>query len=120
MNFFFYLFKGIHCYFKLKGIFFYLFITGLNHLAVIGDFFSSEMNFFMVVFLQPKLVVRSKLTICWHLSLVPWIYTEELDLPAGIFRLEQIISATNDFSFDNKVGEGGFGPLYKVFQLTIK
>jgi hypothetical protein len=35
-----------------------------------------------------------------------------LDLP--FFNLSTIIDATNDFSNDNKLGEGGFGPVYKV------
>ncbi|KAL8132936.1 hypothetical protein AgCh_008424 [Apium graveolens] len=36
---------------------------------------------------------------------------DELDLP--LFTLMQIAKATNDFSFNNKLGEGGFGPVYK-------
>ncbi|KAL8132939.1 G-type lectin S-receptor-like serine/threonine-protein kinase At4g27290 isoform X1 [Apium graveolens] len=35
----------------------------------------------------------------------------ELDLP--LFTLMQIAKATNDFSFNNKLGEGGFGTVYK-------
>ncbi|KAL8132951.1 hypothetical protein AgCh_008429 [Apium graveolens] len=35
----------------------------------------------------------------------------ELDLP--FFTLMQIAKATNDFSLNNKLGEGGFGPVYK-------
>lgn len=30
------------------------------------------------------------------------------------FELAAISEATNEFSLDNKVGEGGFGPVYKV------
>lgn len=37
---------------------------------------------------------------------------EEMDLP--LFDLCTITSATNNFSFTNKLGEGGFGPVYKV------
>jgi hypothetical protein len=37
---------------------------------------------------------------------------DDLDLP--LFDLETIASATNGFSADNKLGEGGFGPVYKV------
>lgn len=33
---------------------------------------------------------------------------------AGYFRLRQIKAATNDFDPANKIGEGGFGPVYKV------
>ncbi|KAL8258470.1 hypothetical protein R6Q59_030511 [Mikania micrantha] len=31
-----------------------------------------------------------------------------------LFGLSKISRATNDFSVDNKLGEGGFGPVYKV------
>jgi hypothetical protein len=38
---------------------------------------------------------------------------EDLDeLP--FFSLHEIVKATNHFSIDNKLGEGGFGPVYKV------
>ena len=30
------------------------------------------------------------------------------------FDLSTILSATNNFSDENKLGEGGFGPVYKV------
>lgn len=30
------------------------------------------------------------------------------------FQLSEILSATNNFSTKNKLGEGGFGPVYKV------
>ena len=36
----------------------------------------------------------------------------ELDLP--LFTILQIARATDGFSSDNKLGEGGFGPVYKV------
>ncbi|XP_076957115.1 G-type lectin S-receptor-like serine/threonine-protein kinase At4g03230, partial [Bidens hawaiensis] len=36
---------------------------------------------------------------------------EGLDVP--YFELESIIDATNDFSEENRLGEGGFGPVYK-------
>ncbi|KAL5231906.1 hypothetical protein ABZP36_030682 [Zizania latifolia] len=38
---------------------------------------------------------------------------EDLDLP--LFDLETIASATQGFSNDNKLGEGGFGPVYKAW-----
>lgn len=39
--------------------------------------------------------------------------TEDLDeLP--FFSLNSIAKATNGFSINNKIGEGGFGPVYKV------
>ncbi|XP_040379989.1 receptor-like serine/threonine-protein kinase SD1-8 isoform X2 [Oryza brachyantha] len=36
---------------------------------------------------------------------------DDMDLP--LFDFETIASATQDFSADNKLGEGGFGPVYK-------
>ena len=37
-----------------------------------------------------------------------------LDLKTGKFTLRQIKAATNDFDAANKIGEGGFGSVYKV------
>jgi hypothetical protein len=37
---------------------------------------------------------------------------EELELP--FFNMDELASATNNFSDSNKLGEGGFGPVYKV------
>ncbi|WKA12312.1 hypothetical protein VitviT2T_029710 [Vitis vinifera] len=36
---------------------------------------------------------------------------EHLELP--LFDLDTLLNATNNFSSDNKLGEGGFGPVYK-------
>ncbi|XP_024027466.1 G-type lectin S-receptor-like serine/threonine-protein kinase At4g27290 isoform X1 [Morus notabilis] len=38
---------------------------------------------------------------------------QEDDLELPLFSLPTIINATNCFSFNNKLGEGGFGPVYK-------
>ncbi|KAJ7981865.1 putative Kinase [Quillaja saponaria] len=38
-----------------------------------------------------------------------------LDLQTGSFTLRQIKAATNNFDVTNKIGEGGFGPVYKGF-----
>lgn len=41
---------------------------------------------------------------------------EDLELP--FFDLATMANATDNFSLNNKVGEGGFGPVYKVnFQI---
>ena len=37
---------------------------------------------------------------------------EDLELP--LFNLSTIATATENFSVDNKLGEGGFGPVYRV------
>ena len=37
---------------------------------------------------------------------------EEMELP--IFDLTTISNATDNFEINNKLGEGGFGPVYKV------
>jgi hypothetical protein len=39
---------------------------------------------------------------------------EDKDFELPIFDLTTISNATNNFSIDNKLGEGGFGPVYKV------
>jgi hypothetical protein len=31
-----------------------------------------------------------------------------------LFDIDIILAATNSFSIENKIGEGGFGPVYKV------
>ena len=40
------------------------------------------------------------------------------DLP--VMDLTTIVSATNSFSKENKLGEGGFGPVYRVRSITAK
>ena len=49
--------------------------------------------------------------------------SEDLEVP--FFNLATIVTATNNFSSDNKLGEGGFGLVYKVnlqnnFIMTIE
>lgn len=42
---------------------------------------------------------------------------EDLELP--LFELDTIATVTNNFSVNNKLGEGGFGPVYKVNLLHL-
>lgn len=40
------------------------------------------------------------------------VKNKDVELP--FFSFSQICKLTNNFSIDNKLGEGGFGPVYKV------
>jgi hypothetical protein len=42
---------------------------------------------------------------------------EDMDLP--VFDFSILVKATNNFSSINKLGEGGFGPVYKVIYIAI-
>lgn len=44
---------------------------------------------------------------------------EGVEQQTVIFTLKQIKAATNDFDPANKIGEGGFGPVFKVFSLFV-
>ena len=46
----------------------------------------------------------------------PILLEEDVELPS--FDLDTIALATSNFSFENKIGEGGFGPVYKVLSLS--
>ena len=37
-----------------------------------------------------------------------------------ILNLEELAIATNDFHIDNKLGQGGFGPVYKVMVTLVQ
>ncbi|CAL8141040.1 unnamed protein product [Prunus armeniaca] len=36
------------------------------------------------------------------------------DAELPLFNLKRVLAATNNFNLANKLGEGGFGPVYKV------
>lgn len=54
----------------------------------------------------------------WHITLY-FAELRGLDLQTGIFTLKQIKAATKNFDAENKVGEGGFGSVYKVIACFI-
>ena len=37
-----------------------------------------------------------------------------------LFNFEELASATNNFHLSNKLGEGGFGPVYKVMVALLE
>ncbi|KAK4484663.1 hypothetical protein RD792_007252 [Penstemon davidsonii] len=80
--------------------------TGLSVGAIIGIVVSS----FVVVLLI--LIVLWKKG-CFGGKDVEDKYLRGLDLQTGHFTLRQIKAATNNFDNANKIGEGGFGPVYK-------
>lgn len=43
-------------------------------------------------------------------------HDDEVDLP--LLKLSTVASATNNFSINNKIGQGGFGPVYKVVHIS--
>jgi hypothetical protein len=59
-------------------------------------------------------VVLGYRALIFDLSFTSITELKSLDLQTGIFTLKQIKAATNNFDISNKIGEGGFGPVYKV------
>ncbi|KAJ0081980.1 hypothetical protein Patl1_10405 [Pistacia atlantica] len=49
-----------------------------------------------------------------------WSDLKGLDLQTGTFTHRQLKAATNNFGYANKIGEGGFGSVYKAFDLQQK
>lgn len=45
-------------------------------------------------------------------TMTPTHLEEDVELP--LFGFDTIANATNNFAFTNKIGEGGFGLVYKV------
>ncbi|WCJ27268.1 Leucine-rich repeat transmembrane protein kinase [Euphorbia peplus] len=49
----------------------------------------------------------------WWKCYLPRKWVKEQDQPTGTYSLKQIRAATDNFDPANKIGEGGFGPVYK-------
>ncbi|KAK8648293.1 hypothetical protein V6N13_129051 [Hibiscus sabdariffa] len=79
---------------------------GISVVAVVGIAAGSVFFIFLVgVLLWWKGCLRQKSQLEKDL--------QGLDLQTGSFSLKQIKSSTNNFDVANKIGEGGFGPVYK-------
>ncbi|KAJ3705344.1 hypothetical protein LUZ61_009049 [Rhynchospora tenuis] len=64
-------------------------------------------------------------TICTTADEAPNIWSRELSSDLPLFDFNQIAKATDNFSSYNKLGEGGFGPVYKGvlqdgFEIAVK
>ncbi|GFQ08381.1 probable LRR receptor-like serine/threonine-protein kinase at1g53440, partial [Phtheirospermum japonicum] len=80
--------------------------TGLSVGAIVG------------IVISLCVVVLLILVVLWKKGYLGGRSAEEnelrgLDLQTGYFSLRQIKSATHNFDIANKIGEGGFGPVYK-------
>ena len=79
----------------------YIYILDRNEMNYVADIVEKVINF----------LVESKFPIfCFLFSELRGI-----DLQTGLFTLRQIKAATKNFDALNKIGEGGFGCVYKVF-----
>jgi len=59
---------------------------------------------------------------CLTLTLFMYDFAELLgiDTMPYTFSYSELKNATNDFNLENKLGEGGFGPVYKVIFCPFK
>ncbi|XP_031118772.1 G-type lectin S-receptor-like serine/threonine-protein kinase At4g27290 isoform X2 [Ipomoea triloba] len=73
-------------------------------LEIVAVTLSSVIGLFLISGLSLMLYVRRK-------KKTKVLRDEDFELP--VFHLRTIARATNNFSVDNKLGEGGFGPVYK-------
>ena len=71
---------------------------------------------------QPYIMIYSSFLFIYFIK-IEWIEIighqnnkgqKEEDLELPFLDLSTIASATNNFAINNKLGEGGFGPVYKV------
>ncbi|XP_031257160.1 probable LRR receptor-like serine/threonine-protein kinase At1g53430 [Pistacia vera] len=80
---------------------------GLSVGAIVGIVIASCVVLILVV-----LVILWKMGYLWAKDLEDK-ELRALDLQTGFFTLRQLKSATHNFDPENKIGEGGFGPVYK-------
>ncbi|KAF7847040.1 hypothetical protein BT93_L3418 [Corymbia citriodora subsp. variegata] len=75
--------------------------TGLSAGAIIG------------IAVASVVLLVSILRVLWLTGFLGGREAKDSDLQTGHFTLRQIKAATNNFDSVNKIGEGGFGPVYK-------
>jgi len=70
---------------------------------------------FLMLYIMHILVARR---LYCHIPRFQWrqeyLILRKEDMDLSTFELSTIAKATNNFSIRNKLGEGGFGPVYKV------
>lgn len=84
---------------------------------------NSKENRSCLVFAKLNLVHRGLLAGCfgrngnYKMDYLNGNLSEEYELP--LFDLSTIAKSTNNFSGTSKIGEGGYGPVYKVITCSI-
>ncbi|XP_020240187.1 G-type lectin S-receptor-like serine/threonine-protein kinase At4g27290 isoform X1 [Cajanus cajan] len=77
--------------------------------TVVSSVIIAMVAIFMLVYCNSKTKFRGKDNIKTKVK----IDEDKEDLELPLFDFDTIACATNDFSSDNKLGQGGFGPVYK-------
>ncbi|CAH9137938.1 unnamed protein product [Cuscuta epithymum] len=94
----------------------------VSAISVVSDFEPPNDNrkalIIAVSVATPLIFILMVLGIVWRISYHKRKISKEqelarLDLKTGFFTLRQLKAATDDFSAANKIGEGGFGAVYK-------
>ncbi|XP_057451775.1 uncharacterized protein LOC130743546 [Lotus japonicus] len=91
--------------------------TGLNKMQLAGVLAGCSVFVGAMIILGVALLWKKKLKKTGKSQILRWKShpdnkeDESIDIP--IFELSTIAKATNNFSTSNKLGEGGFGPVYK-------
>ncbi|KAI9121686.1 hypothetical protein K1719_008719 [Acacia pycnantha] len=74
---------------------------------------NSEVSKFIAIGIAALCIVLFMAGIIWWKGCFKGKLQKTEDIQTGTFSIKLMRAATNDFSYDNKVGEGGFGPVYK-------
>ena len=61
-------------------------------------------------------VVSFKISSLWILFILEWTDKDKEEIELPIFEFSTIANATDNFSSNNKLGQGGFGHVYKVMK----